>query len=301
MAVDLTLPSSGPPEAQRLFRREFIPGDRELQPFQLQGFRRALFLIAYAAITATAVCGLAFVIFVEPLFGLSALAIGYVLENVSFLHGHMRFHAAFIEMPEEEMPTLYHLSFLHHYRNVRTFHENWLESRISYFIDPRSGPGSVLGIGIAGALVLAAAAYYVSPIFAIALYACRAIPLLMQSVVHEWYHNPARNRRTFYSAPVFWFLTALEKTGLASTRRHAAHHGHTLKDLDRVDVWLDLYLPLERFGKWLWAKTLSVYEPGKRNMSNFLQRGALGVLPRNLLFFGSYTAAVLVTYRGLVS
>jgi hypothetical protein len=96
---------------------------------------------------------------------------------------------------------------------------------------------------------------------------------LLQSTIHEWYHNPVRNRRPFYSFPAYWFFTFLEKVGLASTKHHLVHHKHQLPTLDDVEVWLDLRLP---FGEWagsrLWKQALTKYVPGQTNMTKYVRR-----------------------------
>jgi hypothetical protein len=270
-----------PSPPARLYRRESIPGDREIEPLRLTGAPRAAFLALHVGLTAFILGGLAYVLYLEPLFGLTALVLGYFFENRGFVRGHLQFHAAFIEMPEEKMPTLIHHSLIHHYKNVRIFHETWLETRVSYFVEPRSLFASLAKISVGFALV-AAFCYVVDPVLGIGMFAARAFWLLVQSIIHEWYHNPVKNRKSFYTVPVYWFLTALEKAGLASTRGHARHHRHTLDDLDHVDRWLDLAAPFERIGERKWAAALELYEPGKTNMSDYLAGGVFGV-PPNLI------------------
>ena len=60
--------------------------------------------------------------------------------------------------------------------------------------------------------------YQIHPVLGIAFFSSQYVAELLQSTIHEWYHNPVRNRKTFYSAPVYWAFTFLEKTGLASTQ-----------------------------------------------------------------------------------
>ncbi len=255
------------------FSRALIPDDQELPHYELTGTRRELYVLVYAAIVATALCGTAYTFYYSPVFGAAALALGYVVDNLCFCYGHLEFHAAFIEISERGMSTLFHSAFIHHYRKVTVFHRHWLEVRLSYFIEPRSAfsLGSavmLISIGLAF-LVLA----YFAPVIAIAWYSAQALPKLVQSVVHEWYHNPRKNRKTFYSSPVYGFFTLLEGIGLASTRDHMRHHRHDLENLHEVDKWLDLYLPFgEVLPSLLWKKAVSVYEPGKTRMSEFIGR-----------------------------
>jgi hypothetical protein len=98
--------------------------------------------------------------------------------------------------------------------------------------------------------------YQIDPVLGIGFFSSQYVAELLQSTIHEWYHNPVRNRKSFYSFPVYWGCTFLERIGLASTRRHVEHHRHQLPTLDRVEVWLDLYLPFVEAmsGSTAWAR-----------------------------------------------
>jgi hypothetical protein len=76
---------------------------------------------------------------------------------------------------------------------------------------------------------------------------------------------------------VYWFFALLEKIGLASTRKHMVHHQHHLPNLDRVERWLDLYIPFgEVLASRFWKKALSKHVPGKTWMTEFVEvRGGL--------------------------
>lgn len=273
--LPLTGDTAGAASSVRVYSRAAIPDDRVVEPYRLAGTRRTVFLAIYAAIVATALGGLAYAFVASPLFALTALVIGYCFDNLAFTCGHVGFHAEFVDNPEPKMKTLPHHAFIHHYRNIFVFHETWLETRLSYFVDPRMvlTPKSAVKF-LAIATVIFPFVYLVHPLLGITVYAAQAVPLLIQSMVHEWYHNPARNRKAFYTPPVYWFFTALEKVGLASTKNHLIHHRHGLDDLDNVHKWLDLYLPFgEGLPTRLWTKALALYEPGKANMAAFARRG----------------------------
>ena len=111
------------------------------------------------------------------------------------------------------------------------------------------------------------------PIVAIAFFSMTYLAELLQSTIHEWYHNPVRNRRSFYSFPVYWTFTFLEKMGIASSNRHLGHHRHNLHSLEKVEVWLDLRMPLgETVASKFWKRALTKYVPGTSNMTRYVTR-----------------------------
>ena len=255
------------------YSRAHIPNDQKVAPCTLTGFKRIVFLALYGLIVSSSVGGLVYTFYARPLFGLMILPVCYVFNNLLFLASHSRLHASFIELPEAKMNVICHHAFIHHYRNTCVFHETWLETRMSYFIDART----VFGKAFRGFALLvpltSVILYQVDPVLGIAFFSSQYIAELLQSTVHEWYHNPVRNRKTFYSFPVYWFFVFLEKTGLASTKHHNVHHRHQLPTLDRVEVWLDLYVPFgEMLASRFWKKALSKYVPGKTYMTDFVER-----------------------------
>lgn len=255
------------------YRREHIADDRKVAPCTLTGFRRLVFLALYGVIVASSIAGVVYTFIVNPLFGLMILPVCYIFNNLLFLASHSRLHASFIELPEARMSVICHHAFIHHYRNTCVFHETWLETRISYFIDART----VFDKAFRGFVVLiplaAVILYQIDPVLGIAFFSSQYLAELLQSTVHEWYHNPVRNRKAFYSFPVYWFFMFLEKTGLASTKHHNVHHRHQLPTLDRVEVWLDLYIPFgESLASRFWKKALSKYVPGKTYITEFVER-----------------------------
>jgi hypothetical protein len=228
------------------------------------------------------------------------LPVCYVTNNVMFLTGHSRLHASFIELPEREMSVICHHSFIHHYRNPRVYHETWLETRMSYFLDTRTLFDPVFR-GMAVVIPLTAAVLYqIDPLLGIAYFSTQYAAELLQSTIHEWYHNPVRNRKTFYTSPVYWAFTFLEKTGLASTKHHMAHHRHQLDDLENVEVWMDLRVPfLETLGSRLWTAALARYVPGQRNMTRYINRAAS--LIAVVLFFLINPSIYLAVYLALAA
>jgi len=255
------------------YNRESIPNNREVAPYSLTGVKRTLFLVLYALIVASTIGGLGYTFYVNPLFGLITLPLSYVINNLLFVIGHSRLHASFIELPEAEMNVICHNSFIHHYRNPRVYHEKWLETRMSYFIDARTFfarefRGFDLYIPLISVIL-----YRINPVLGIGFFSSQYFAELLQSTIHEWYHNPVRDRKTFYSFPVYWTLTFLEKTGLASTKHHTMHHLQQLPTLDKVEVWLDLYVPfLESATARVWKNALSRYVPGQTNMTEYIKR-----------------------------
>jgi hypothetical protein len=255
------------------YSREYVPNDKEVAPYALTGLKRFVFLVMYGLIVSLSFGGIAYTFYVSPLFALIILPVCYVSNNLLFLAGHHKFHTSFIEMPESKMSILVHHSLIHHYRNIRVYHETWLETRTSYFIDARSLFDKTFRCYVLFIPLTSVILYKIAPVLGIAYLSSQYLAELLQSTVHEWYHNPARNRKTFYTFPVYWFFVLLEKTGLASTKRHAMHHGHQLHDLDKVEVWLDLYIPFgEMLASRFWKKVLTKYVPGKTYMTEFVER-----------------------------
>jgi hypothetical protein len=219
----------------------------------------------YAGLIAAAFGGTAYTLYYSPVFAVGALILGYIIDNLCFTYGHLEFHAAFIEVPERKMSTLFHSAFIHHYRKITVFHEHWLEVRLSYFLEPQAAFSLLSAVGLLSvALAMLALSYLVHPVIGIAWFSAQTLPKLLQSVVHEWYHNPRKSRKNFYSAPVYAFFTLMEKIGLASTPEHARHHLHGLGNMQEVDRWLDLYIPFgEVLPELTWKKAVALYEPGR--------------------------------------
>ena len=255
------------------YSRDYIPNDQQVAPCTVTGFKRIVFLTLYGFIVSSSIGGFVYTFYVNPLFGLMIIPVCYVFNNLLFLASHSRLHASFIELPESEMSVICHHAFIHHYRNTRVFHETWLETRISYFIDARTiFDQAFRGFGLLIPLT-SVILYQIDPVLGIAFFSSQYLAELLQSTVHEWYHNPVRNRKAFYSFPVYWFFVFLEKLRLASTKHHMLHHRHQLPTLDKVEMWLDLYVPFaEMLASRFWKKALSKYVPGKTYMTEFVER-----------------------------
>jgi hypothetical protein len=279
------------------YRRESIPHDQPIAPYTLTGVKRTVFLGLYSLLLLSSISGLIYSLYASPLFVLMMLPVGFVFSNLNFVIGHGRFHASFIEVPEARMNVVCHHAFIHHYRNIGVFHETWLETRVSYFIDARAGVGRT-ALGFLVLLpVIAVILYQINPVLGIAYLSTQYLVELLQSTIHEWYHNPVRNRKAFYSFPVYWALTFLEKVGIASTKQHTIHHRNQLSNLDDVDLWQDLYMPFgEILPSWLWKNALARYVPGKTYMSDYMQRtGALLKVILILLVNPAIYAGVFLT------
>ena len=277
MSTDLgTLELHGADESNVIeYSRGTIRNDREMAPYTLAGFKRIVFLVLYVLIVASSIAGLIYTFYVSPLFGLMILPICYVFNNLLFTASHSKLHASFIELPEAKMSVLCHHSFIHHYRNSCVYHEKWLETRMSYFMDTRAVFDPAFRGFAVMIPVVSVILYQVDPVLGVAFFSSQYAAELLQSTIHEWYHNPVRNRKTFYSFPVYWAFILLEKIGIASTKHHLEHHRHQLPTLDKVEVWLDLYLPFGEIpASLLWKKALTKYVPGQTNMTEYVGRAA---------------------------
>ena len=292
-----TLESVGAAESEVTpYRRESVPDDQPVAPYTLTGIKRAVFLAIYSLLVLGSTSGLVYAFYLDPLFVLMILPVGFVFNQLNFVIGHGRFHASFMEVPEARMNVVCHHAFIHHYRNIRVFDETWLETRVSYFIDARAGFGRTM-VGFMVLLpVIALILYWINPVLGIAYLSSQYLAEVLQSTIHEWYHNPIRNRKAFYSFPVYWALTFLEKVGIASTKRHMIHHRNQLSNLDEVDQWLDLYMPFgEILPSWLWRNALARYVPGETHMTDYMQRaGALLKIPFVLLIGPAIYVAVFL-------
>lgn len=255
-----------------LFSRDLIAGDKEMAPLTLSGTRRSVFLVIYVMLVAIAFGVVGYCFYLNPLFGVFGLISAYWCNNVAFAITHVRFHTSFIELPEEKMDVLVHHSFIHHYRDIQVYHKTWLETRMSYFIDPKEGVFSIVFLSmLPGNLLISWALYRVNPLLGFSYFSTIWVAEMLQSTVHEWYHNPAKNRKSFYNPILFGVFTVLEKIGIASTKDHAKHHRHRLNNLNEVEKWMDLFLPFgEAFGNAIWTRALARYEPGKTKMTDYV-------------------------------
>ena len=63
--------------------------------------------------------------------------------------------------------------------------------------------------------------------------------LLLNSMLHLWYHVPKRHRKSYlcFSYP---FFQCLETLGLISTKHHKKHHEHRLNNIEETIIWTDL-------------------------------------------------------------
>lgn len=256
------------------YSRGLIPGDAEVSPYSLGGLRRAVFLAIYVGIVAISFGGVIYSLYISPLLGIFGLLMAYLCNNIAFAITHVGFHAGFIELPESRMDVLLHHALIHHYRDTQVLHKTWLESRISYFVDPKEGIFSAIFLSmIPATLFVAWLLYRQHPILGITYFSTVWVAELLQSMIHEWYHNPVKNRKSFYNPVIYWVFSFLEKIGIASTKGHWQHHRHQLKNLNEVEKWLDLYLPLgELLPTLLWKKVLSRYVPGKVNMTSLVKK-----------------------------
>ena len=122
------------------------------------------------------------------------------------------------------MNVICHHAFIHHYRNICVFHETWLETRMSYFIDARAVFDRVFRGFILVIPIISVIFYRINPVLGIGFFSSQYLAELLQSTVQSGITTS--NRKTFYSFPVYWTFILLEKIGLASTRRHRHHRHH---------------------------------------------------------------------------
>jgi hypothetical protein len=267
-----TAPSSAGDEGA--FSRAHIRGDHPVPALDLTGAKRAVSMAIYGFVVAVAVTGTAYTIWARPLLALYGGLIFYFFNNVAFVMAHLQFHAAFIELPESKMSVLIHHSFVHHYRDTGVYHKKWLESRVSYFVDPRAGLEDRAAL-VFGPVTFATVWFLwrFDPVLGIGFIGLGWAAQLLQSTIHEWYHNPSRNRRDFYNPASYALFTLAEKVGIASTKKHAVHHRHQLDNLNEVVRWLDLEVPLlERLPEYLWRKMVAMHVPGEERMSQFMNK-----------------------------
>jgi hypothetical protein len=277
------------------YSREHIRNDRAIAPYALTGFKRIVFLALYVLIVSSSIGGMLYTVYANPWFALMILPVSYFFNNLLFLVTHSRLHASFIELPEEKMSVICHHSFIHHYRNICVYHETWLETRMSYFMDARVIFDPVFRGWVVGIPVISVLLYRIHPVLGIGFFSSQYLAELLQSTIHEWYHNPVRNRKTFYSFPVYWTCALMEKIGLASTKRHLDHHRHQLHSLENVEVWLDLYvpfgeIPVSRY----WKKALSKYVPGETRITEYISR--VGAVYAYSMFFVVNPAIYVAIY-----
>ncbi len=261
--------------ASTLYNRDHISEDCPISPFVLTGAKRIFYLFVYALVVSLALLGSLYCLYVNPLFCLISWVLCYLADNFLFTVVHLRLHAQFIELPEKKMNVFEHHAFIHHYKNTKVYHEYWLETRMAYFIDPRSITSNkhMFLYKITLNTVTSAVLYLINPLIGIAYFSGILGTNLIQSTIHEWYHNPKKNRKKFYNPITYAFLSFLEKIKIASSKRHLKHHLHNLHNLDKAEAWLDLYTPA---GEWLaskmWQHILTKYRPGQFNMTHYMTR-----------------------------
>ena len=255
-----------------------------VEPFRLVGISRQLALRAYTFTCCFIFAGQIYCGYTDPWLQMRNVVIMYLLDNFGFSMGHLLLHGAFIEYREDEMHVLSHHSFIHHYRDIQVYHKTWLETRISYFFDARlfafkncsyQREPSMWSQGqtVLWAIILPVGSLFFCPTLWSTLSCVSTFFLvhLLQSTVHEWYHNPKRLRKNFYWFPVYYTLEALETLGIMSTARHKFHHQHNLHSLDNVVEWTDMKIyGVERLCSVIWSNAVKLYKPGEKHMSNYL-------------------------------
>ncbi len=246
--------------------RHALPPEPKRPLLVFEGAQRRRQLIVYAAIHVVLFGGLAYTAATNPLLVVFGLLLCYALENLMFVFGHVALHALFIEFKESEMMTIGHHSFVHHYRNIRAYHQSWLASRLSYFYCPQLG---LLSSTTHGYLIMQLLTAGIITMFdwraGLCALACMWAMRSLQSICHEYYHH--NDRPSFYSLPTRLLLEGLEAIGILSTRRHLIHHRHHLRNLHQVSEWTDMWMPgAERVGRALWSRLLTLYIPGQQKM-----------------------------------
>ena len=241
-----------------------------MKPFVLVDRRRRFFHLLYITICLCASLGIIYTSIHHPLLQIVTFLFSYIANNIGFTIGHVGLHTNFIEQPESYMRVLAHHSFIHHYRDIQVYHKYWLETRISYFVDPKNffrtaSCGEFINFFIFTPLVATSFPLTIAIAYVSNTYAAE----LLQSTTHEWYHNP--RKKTFYSPPVYYFFRSLEKIKLINQRQHIIkHHNHNLTTLTDVMHWADLKIPFsETIPAALWKYALTLYIPNQRRMSSF--------------------------------
>ncbi len=250
------------------YSRDAIPNDQQLPAYTLTGLRRAFFMAIYVTAVVVSFGGIAFSLFVNPLLAVFGVVTAYLVNNYAFSITHVRYHSSFIELPESKMEVLLHTSFIHHYRDTEAYHKTWLESRVSYFVDPKDGIFSSIFLAMVPAtLIISAFLYTYSPVLGVTYLSTIWAAQLLQGSIHEWYHYPKRRRLEYFHPATHYFFTFLEKVRIADGKRHSYHHRHQLHNLQDVELWLDLAIPWgDKLPTYLWKKVLKLYRPGEIRM-----------------------------------
>jgi len=292
--------------------RQHIPGDYEVPMFLTSGKDRQRLLFVYSMLMSYAMFGVIYCWFRNPVLQTLNIILAYFLDNMAFFLGHLVLHASFIELPENEMSVLTHHSFIHHYRDIQCYHKTWLESRMSYFLDPKdfvkgelfSSPACqnmplwkrFMPMGgtkpdthtLAYLILMPVSAALLSPTNMSMVSATSSAVLMhsLQATVHEWYHNPSSNKKQFYWAPVYYLFQLLEFVGIASTKRHKDHHAHDLDNLHEVVEWTDMWsIGFETISTWIWNKAIPLYRKGERNMFRYTQK--VRTFGSSAMFYGT--------------
>lgn len=254
------------------------PDNAAVEPYRALGLKRIGLILVFTLIASIAVVGTMYSLYMSLTLTVAMLLIAYLLDNFIFVFQHLGLHSAFMEMPEKTMSTITHQGFIHHYRDVRVFQNHWLEYRLSYFFCSRQTYRHpfvrVITLVQAG---FCFAFFLLNPLLAICLLSVTFLARLLQGLAHEWFH--VRNRRAFYSKPLYWLLSFLEFTNVISTKNHTRHHRHQLENLDEVETWTDMYVPgLDALGAFFWRRVLEKHQPGKLEGMKYCMKLYLSVL-----------------------
>lgn len=269
----------------KLYARENIEGfeDRVGREVYVSKDRvRSVSVALYYLIKAVYLAGALVCLLEIPLVFIGCFLLVYVLENsLMFPVIHPLYHAMFIELKEEEMSPGQHYAYHHHYHDPKLFPKIWLDYRLQYLWNRENYLAAtnfflLYGI-VAGTLLIAC----FSTVHALCFFTCLTMTSLFQGIAHEWYH--CRNKKGFYSFPVYHGMNLLEKIGILSSKNHVKHHQHHLGNLDQVEQWVDCWSPFaEEVCKSLWRKALRLHRPGEKRMVIFFKRLASVVLTLRL-------------------
>lgn len=76
----------------------------------------------------------------------------------------------------------------------------------------------------------------------IIFYCYQILVLLLQKTTHIWYHTPFKMRRVKFNIS-YYFYIFLENIGIISTIEHKKHHLHDINNLEKAELWNDIYVP----------------------------------------------------------
>ena len=211
-------------------------------------FNNYIYFLIFGAILSLTIIN---IIVYPVIHNIAALFIGYFLAQFIFQMGHMTTHALYVESPVEDWEPGVFVAYLHHYEHPKAIYKYWLNHRLNFLMQTK---GSTVAYGVAWILPFLLFGKVILP-----LYSWYLFWFAMVEPVHEYYHVPKDIRKSHFSGPMYYWLRSLEYIGLLDEQHHLEHHKHSLKNMEKVTKFSDLYSPFaDAFFDYLWAMALKV-------------------------------------------